>query len=153
MLRTSWSFPLANTRASVSRPEGCPLEERPTENVSVSAHLAPQPSGRVARRSVHESMISCGTDDLSDIEGRPCAPDRGDIITAFAQPQSLIVEAGTVGGFEWCAFEKAVVLVHLRVHLCEDGQTPLAPHIAILGSQDPYGLGCADQGPSQHSEM
>lgn len=70
--------------------------------------------------------------------------------TAFGQPPSLIDEACTVRGVEWRALEKAVVLVHLCVHLCEDGRTSLAPHVAILGFQDPHRLGCADQGSSQH---
>jgi hypothetical protein len=116
--------------------------------VSISAHLTPHSSNGITRRSVRENVIRCGADDVSQVEGRLGAPDRGDSITTLIQPQPLIVEARTVVGLDLRALEEAVLLVHLGVHLGEDGQTSLTAQIAIRWLQDPHGLRCADQRPS-----
>jgi hypothetical protein len=59
----------------------------------VSIELRRHPKGDIYRR---KQRISCRADDVHQVEGRPCVPDQGDVVTTLTQPRPLIVEARVV---------------------------------------------------------
>ncbi|MFC6507333.1 hypothetical protein ACFQBY_02530 [Promicromonospora citrea] len=98
-------------------------------------------------------MIGRSANDVSEDEARLASSYRGDARLALTQPRPLIFETRAIGGVEWGGGEESVVLVHLGVHLREDGERTLTTLTAVFGCQYPHRLGFANERSSQHSEV